>query len=104
MTAKPWGTNGTSGYPGDRKACFRLAIGYAQACGIAVPAEPKPIPAIEAASIMFSRAFTSSPSATARLRYSPPYSRALAAQISDIGLDPWKGGRSSGVAGAGREL
>src|SRR5919107_2247230 len=71
---------------------------------MAVPAEPNPIPAIEAASIMFPRASMSLPSATARLRYSPPYSKALPAQISDIGLDPWKGGRSSGVLGATREL
>jgi hypothetical protein len=63
------------------------------------PAEPNPTPAMVAASIIAPRASRSSPSATARRKYLPPYSSALADHTSAIGFEPWYGGRSSGVAG-----
>ena len=52
----------------DRLVHELLAIGYAHECGMWTPAEPKPTPAMVAASIMKPRASTSSPSATARRR------------------------------------
>ena len=51
------------------------------------PAAPKPIPASEAASIIQPRASSSPPTASRRWR--PPYSSALADQMSEIGVEPW---------------
>ena len=53
------------------------------------PAEPKPTPAIVAASIIAPRASVSSGSDTARRRKRPPYSSALADHTSATGLAPW---------------
>jgi hypothetical protein len=65
------------------------------------PAEPKPTPAIVAASIIRPRASTSP--ATAERRSRPPYSSAFADHTSATGFAPWYGGRSPGEAGASRE-
>jgi hypothetical protein len=51
------------------------------------PAEPKPTPAIVAASIIAPRASTSP--ATAERRCFPPYSSAFADHTSATGLAPW---------------
>src|SRR3712207_4109942 len=64
------------------------------------PAEPKPIPASEAPSIIAPRASTSSPFSTARRRYIPPYSSALADQMSATGLAPGGGDWAPGGAEA----
>ena len=64
-------------------------MGYAHACGMCTPAEPKPTPAIVAASIIAPRASVSSGSDTARRRKRPPYSSALADHTSATGLAPW---------------
>ena len=63
-------------------------MGYAQACGMCTPADPKPTPASDAPSIIAPRASTSSPFSTARLRYIPPYSSALLDHMSAIGFAP----------------
>src|SRR4051812_37967685 len=66
------------------------------------PADPKPTPAIDAASIIAPRASTSDPDATARRRKPPPYSSAFEDHTSATGLEPWYGGRASGEDGRSR--
>ena len=68
------------------------------------PAEPKPTPAIDAASIIAPRASMSDASATARRRNRPPYSSAFCDHTSATGFAPWYGGRSSGDAGRSRDV
>jgi hypothetical protein len=53
------------------------------------PAEPKPTPAIEAASSIAPRAAVSSASRTARRRKRPPYSEAFCDHTSATGFAPW---------------
>ena len=105
ITEIPCGTNAMIRRVAGRHdtSCRSPAIGYAHACGMCTPAEPKPTPAIDAASIMNPRASTSEPDATARRRYRPPYSSALQDHTSATGFAPWYGGRAAGDAAAGRD-